>query len=103
MIAAHALFDFPLQGDVVAENKNRNNKTSLQLSVNWWYWMASHCLSHGFAVAYLTGSWFLGFAETVTHFAIDFGKCENAYSIHVDQALHILCKIAWIVLFLQGF
>jgi hypothetical protein len=44
----------------------------------------------------VTGSATLGLLETVAHWAIDFGKCEKWYSIHVDQALHLLCKVAWL-------
>jgi hypothetical protein len=39
--------------------------------------------------------------ETVAHFLIDAGKCENLYNIHVDQALHALCKIAWAAILIK--
>jgi hypothetical protein len=95
LVVAHALFDFPLQGDTVAVNKNRNAKTELQKHVPWYMWMSSHALCHGGAVALITGSLLFGIAETVAHFIIDFFKCDKRYGIGVDQALHILCKITW--------
>lgn len=100
LLAAHAVCDYPLQGEAVAINKNRNAKTELQKHVPWYYWLASHALMHGGAVALITGSAGLGLAETVAHFLIDFGKCEGKYSIHVDQYLHIACKIAWLTIWI---
>lgn len=96
MVAAHALFDFPLQGDAVATNKNRNLHTELQKHVPWFYWLGSHAIVHGAGVAILTHSLMLGMFETIAHFIIDFFKCEKFYSIHVDQFLHIWCKVVWL-------
>lgn len=98
LLAVHALLDFPLQGDAVAVNKNRNANTELQKHVPWYYWMGAHALIHGGGVALVTNSLGLGLAETVCHFLIDFGKCEKKYSIHGDQALHVLCKVVWVII-----
>ena len=95
LLVGHAICDYPLQGDAVAINKNRNAKTELQKHVPWYYWLASHALMHGGAVALITGSVTLGIAETVAHFLIDFGKCEKLFNIHIDQLLHIICKLLW--------
>lgn len=97
LLGSHALFDFPLQGETVAINKNRNSKTHLQKEVDWFYWMSAHALTHGLGVALITQSMWLGIAETVSHFAIDYGKCEKMYGIHADQFLHVLCKVLWVV------
>jgi len=98
----HALLDFPLQGDAVAINKNPLAKTELQKHVPFYYWLGSHALVHGGGVALLTGSVRLGIAETVCHFVIDYGKCVLKYSIHVDQALHMACKVLWAVCCVYG-
>jgi|SRR5271166_116934 len=95
LIGGHAICDFPLQSDTLAQNKNRNANTELQKHVPWWYWLGSHAITHGVAVAISTGSVWLGLAETVAHALIDFFKCEGKYSIHIDQALHIGCKVLW--------
>jgi hypothetical protein len=71
--------------------------------VQWYYWLTSHALLHGTAVGvifrWMGFDWnvvaALAFAETVIHWFIDLGKCEKLYSLHIDQALHIICKIAW--------
>jgi hypothetical protein len=96
LIAGHALVDFPLQGDATAVNKNRHAKTELQKHVPFYYWLCSHAIIHGAAVGLITGSIGLGIAEAVAHWLIDFGKCEKWFNIHVDQFLHILCKVIWL-------
>lgn len=98
LIVAHALLDFPLQGDVVAINKSPKAKTELQKHVPWYYWMSSHALVHGGAVAFITNSVWLGLAETLCHFTIDYHKCQHRYTIHIDQLLHVVCKMIWIIL-----
>lgn len=95
LIAAHFLCDFSLQNDVMAVNKNRNARTELQNHVNWYWWMIAHAFIHGGAVALITNNVWLGIAEVALHFIIDFGKCERWYNIHVDQAMHIACKLIW--------
>jgi Protein of unknown function (DUF3307) len=96
LLVSHALFDFPLQGEATAINKNPDANTELQKHVPWYYWMTSHALLHGGGVALVTGSIALGIAETVCHFFIDLGKCKNYFSIHQDQLLHFLCKVIWV-------
>lgn len=100
LVATHCAFDYALQGDTVAVNKNPNSNTPLQKHVPWYYWLGSHAFMHGGAVAVLTGSFWLGMAETAAHFAIDYWKCQGKYSIHIDQLLHLLCKIAWLIFWL---
>lgn len=98
LVACHALADFPFQSEAIAINKNRNAKTDLQKHVPYYYWLGAHSLTHGLLVAFFTGSFILGALETVCHYVIDFMKCEGKFSIHVDQILHVLCKMVWILL-----
>lgn len=100
LIVAHAALDYALQGEAVAINKNRNAKTELQKHVPWYYWMGSHALMHGGAVELITGSIYLGIAETICHFAIDYFKCERKYTIHGDQLLHVICKVLWLIIWM---
>lgn len=102
LLCGHALCDYPLQGDTMAKLKNRNTPIDparvppgQKPAVTWQYWLTAHALIHGGMVALVTGVWWLGLAETVVHWVIDFAKCENVTNIHGDQALHVLCKIAW--------
>lgn len=98
LIVGHAIWDFPLQGDAVAINKNRHANTPLQKAVPWYYWNLAHALTHGGMVALITGSVIFGILETIAHFLIDFCKSEKWINIHQDQLLHILCKIIWMIL-----
>lgn len=108
LLGAHALFDFALQGDAVAINKNRHLKTALQKTVPWYFWMLSHTMSHGFAVACLLKflsipieiAVLCGLVETGLHFAIDYYKCEKLFGIIVDQLLHVACKIILVLIIL---
>lgn len=98
LVAAHFILDYPLQGDTTAREKNPGSTSELQKHVPWYYWMAAHAFSHGAPVAFVTGSVALGLAEVVAHFAIDLGKCKKLYNIHVDQGLHLACKVLWLFL-----
>ena len=102
LLISHYLFDFTLQNDATAINKNRHVKTELQKHVPWYYWMISHAMVHGGGVAFITGKPILGILETVCHFIIDCGKCEKWYSIHVDQFLHIACKVVWVIIYMKA-
>ena len=98
LIVAHALMDYSLQNDSMAVCKCRKSTSPLAASVPWYYWLTSHALLHGAAVGVIF-RWevvaVLAIAETVIHWFVDYGKCEKWYSLHVDQAIHIICKIAW--------
>ncbi len=103
LIAAHALMDYSLQNDSMAVCKCPKSTSPLAASVPWYYWLTSHALLHGAAVGVIF-RW-MGFdwtvvaavatAETVIHWYVDYGKCEKWYSLHTDQALHVICKIVW--------
>lgn len=95
LLAAHALCDFPLQGDYLAKGKNPWAPIP---GSPWSILMLAHALIHGGAVAMLTGSVTLGCAETVAHAAIDIAKCRGLISYTTDQGAHVACKIAWTVL-----
>jgi len=107
LIMGHALADFSLQTQPMAEGKNRNRPVDLskippgqKIQTVWPYWMGAHCLIHGGMVALITGYFALGVCEVVAHLMIDILKCENRTGIHTDQALHFFCKIVWVLLVL---
>jgi len=92
LLAAHALCDYPLQGDFLARGKNHKAPIT---GVPWWQCLAAHSMIHGGAVAALTGMWWMGAAEAALHAVIDYGKCDGRYGFNADQAFHILCKALW--------
>jgi hypothetical protein len=100
LIVGHVFMDYWAQSDALAQMKNRNRINTRLLfngkpQVAWPYALTAHALMHGAAVAYLTQNVGLGLAETVAHWLIDFFKCEGWYGIHLDQALHLACKLLW--------
>lgn len=109
LLTGHAIADFALQSDAMAKGKNRNRPMDLSIvppgqvyQPSWFYWLTAHALIHGAAVAFLTQNCLYGMLETAAHWLIDFGKCDNWYGIHTDQALHVLCKVAWVYLWTHG-
>jgi hypothetical protein len=95
LMVAHALCDFPLQGDFLAKGKSKHTAFP---GMPWWWLMAMHCLIHAGAVALVTGNIWLGLAEFVAHFIIDVVKCESVTSFKDDQLLHVACKFLWSIL-----
>jgi len=103
LLAAHALMDFALQSETMAVCKCRRCDNPIAKIVPWYYWLAAHSVLHGAAVGAVIRSfgydWNLvvafALAETAIHALIDHGKCQNWYAIHVDQTLHVACKILW--------
>jgi len=103
LLMGHALADFALQSDAMAKGKNRHRKPDYippgqTPQPAWIYWLSAHGLIHGMVVWLITGSIYFGIAEAICHAMIDFGKCENWYGIHLDQAAHLLCKVVWCLL-----
>jgi hypothetical protein len=112
LLVGHAIADFWAQSDALAQMKNRNRPNTRvppgqAPQVMWPYALTAHALMHGAATAAVL-MWTVGLdpvmagnfllAEAASHWAIDFGKCENWYGIHVDQALHGAFKVFWVLL-----
>jgi hypothetical protein len=95
MVAAHALADYPLQGDFLAKAKNR---TAPIPGVPWWQALGGHAAIHGGFVGVITGFWWLGVAEALAHFIIDDAKCRGRLTFNADQSAHIICKVSWCAL-----
>ena len=88
LIMAHFLFDYPLQGDFVAKFKarfvdGRHN--------NVWRWvLTAHAATHALPVLLITKSLSLSLFMFLTHFFIDFLKCENKITFNQDQIYHLV-------------
>ena len=94
LLVAHAVCDYPLQGDFLAKAKNH---TAPIPGIDWWIALAAHSAIHAGAVAYITGSVLIGVWEFFAHFCIDHAKCAGETSFRTDQLLHVLCKVAIVV------
>jgi len=93
LLVGHALCDFPLQGDFLAQAKNRHTA----IGKLFWHWaLPTHALIHAAAVTLVTGSYALGLFEFFAHMGIDYLKCENKLTFAQDQTLHIAFKAAYV-------
>lgn len=95
MIAAHAVADYPLQGDFLAKAKNR---TAPMPGVPWWQALGAHAIIHGGAVGIITRSPALGVAEAIVHAVTDDLKCRGKLTYNQDQVIHVACKALWAIL-----
>lgn len=95
LVFGHALGDYPLQNDFMARGKNWNTPVP---EVPWYHLLGAHSIIHGGLAGLAAGSLLIGVLESIMHFAIDSLKNRGITSIHSDQALHLVCKIAWAML-----
>ena len=100
LLVAHAVCDFPLQGDFLARAKNHRApvRAATGQAFPWPVALAAHALIHAGAVAFLTGSVALGVAEFFAHVVIDYATSEGWNNYLGDQLAHLLCKLAWVAL-----
>nr|WP_226895461.1 DUF3307 domain-containing protein [Luteolibacter marinus] len=96
---AHAMADFPLQGDYLAREKQRKHAGS---SLQWFIALTAHSLIHAGGVWLVSGSVVLGAVELVLHWLIDLGKGEGKYGYAADQLLHLGCKAAYVAILAAG-
>lgn len=95
LLVGHGVCDYPLQGDFLARGKNH---TAPIPGVPWYQCLVWHAVIHGGSVALITGRWELGVAEFGVHMFIDYSKCAGRIGFNGDQALHVMCKAAWVAL-----
>lgn len=101
LIVAHAVCDYPLQGDFLARAKNRHDP--INKPVSFWQWaLPMHSAIHAGAVAIITGSILLGAIEFVLHNIIDYAKCEKWTGFNTDQVLHLVCKVGFALIVVTG-
>jgi hypothetical protein len=93
LLAGHALADYPLQGDFLAKAKNR---TAPIPGVPWWQALGAHAAIHAGFVLAITGSPSLALVELIVHAVTDDMKCRGRISFNVDQAIHVICKVAYV-------
>lgn len=96
----HVIADFPLQGQFIADTKNRNNDISQYFQDSpppglWIHTLTAHSLIHGAAVWLITGSVVLAIIEIFLHWIIDYVKCEGWTGFNTDQILHYVCKLVY--------
>lgn len=93
-LVAHALADFPLQGEYVAREKVRCMAVSRE---SWVIALTAHALIHGGAAWIVSGQPGIGAFEVAAHWLIDWKKGEGKFGALVDQGLHVACKVGYVV------
>ncbi|MFZ4764229.1 MAG: DUF3307 domain-containing protein [Roseimicrobium sp.] len=102
LLIGHAIADYPLQGDFLAIHKDRHaRKGSNDFPPTLWlHCLIAHSLVHAGAVWIVTGHVAFAFAELILHFILDAAKCERWTSYHIDQLLHVMCKVGYVAILL---
>lgn len=95
LLVAHAVCDYPLQGDFLSSGKNVRKTIP---GVPWYQCLFAHALIQGGGVALVTGSVLLGGMECACHWVIDYVKCCGKFGYNSDQAMHVYCKALWVAL-----
>lgn len=105
LLIGHALADYPLQGDFLAEHKDRhwNGEGAKHFPGNLWlHCLLAHSLIHAGFVWLISGHVVFGLVELVLHFFLDFAKCEKWTNYTTDQILHAVCKASYVGVVLLG-
>ena len=95
LFAGHFLADFPLQGDHISKTKSRHHipdyipKGQIATPI-WFYSLTAHAMIHGLMVFLITTRMDLTLFMIITHWIIDFMKCENWTDPHADQVFHYI-------------
>jgi hypothetical protein len=101
LLIAHVLGDYPLQTDFMVRGKNRQITQpcpDLPTRGLWLYCLSAHAIIHAGGVWAVTGSATFGAVEFVTHWLVDWLKIERKIGFHADQALHLVCKVIYVVI-----
>lgn len=91
LLFGHFLADFPLQQEYLSRTKD-HTKNDFEI---WFISMFAHCMIHAGVVFVLTGSIKMAGFMLVSHFFIDYSKCDGALGkgnrgYAMDQTLHFL-------------
>lgn len=101
-VAGHFICDVILQSINVSKNKNPFVELPEGFNQTTWpYFLLAHAFTHSIAVLVITNSYTLAVAELGLHCFIDYNKCVGNfgknYHMHIDQGLHLFCKLIYLV------
>jgi len=102
LVIGHCIGDYVLQLGHMSSAKSRHSKLREQYGEDfpqWYYWLTAHSFTHAAIVIIITGSNLFAVIEAVSHWVIDFCKCEKWISLHQDQVCHMAFKILYCVVF----
>jgi hypothetical protein len=89
LLGAHWLCDYPLQGQFLSDAKAKGPMRV--------YHLVAHAGIQGAGVALVSHNIWLGLSEWLAHTVIDELKVQGKTTFAQDQALHIACKVLWLI------
>lgn len=104
LLFLHALGDFALQSDVMSREKNRHNRAPTYMpsgqkpKKTWVYWLIAHAFIQGGLIYVFFPILPIAVFEVVSHFIVDYLKCENITSPHHDQLIHVILRIIYSII-----
>lgn len=101
LVAAHFLFDYPLQGDWLSKIKNPNVKLVPNETI-WPLALLGHAWIHAWAVLFITNRYDFFVVEFITHAITDYAKCLGTITYNQDQAMHLMIKLMFVALLAVG-
>ena len=103
LFIGHAYADYAFQTDFMAKAKNRHNPiifgdvpADAPPGSLWIFVLSAHSAIHAGMVWVLTACGWLGLAEFILHWLIDWLRMEGKISFNVDQFSHLGCKAAYV-------
>jgi len=103
LFIGHAYADYAFQTEFMARAKNRHNPitfgdvpTDAPPGTLWMFVLSAHSAIHAGLVWILTGCGWLGLAEFILHWLIDWLRMEGKISFRADQFAHLGCKLAYV-------
>lgn len=109
LVCGHCLADTALQPEKMEIGKNRNRPIDpsrvppgQKVLKLWWMWLGHHAFIHAGVVCLVTGSLLFGIIEVISHWVIDFLKCDNWYTPYEDQIFHLGIKVIYVILYIGG-
>ena len=101
LLFLHALGDFALQSEAMAKGKNRHIKNPTYIppgqkfKETWFYWLIAHALIQGGLIYLFFPVLLIALIEVISHFIVDYLKCENITNLHHDQLIHFILRIIY--------
>lgn len=93
LLVGHMLADHPLQGPFLSMAKNHRKPVD---GFPWYLALVSHTTIQSGVVFIVTGSLWFAAIEFIAHTTVDWMKCDERLTAIEDQALHVLCKLAYV-------
>jgi len=92
LLFAHFVGDFTLQSAAMARGKIPGGDPHIA----WGWWLTAHVSTHAFLVLVITGSFWIGLLEFVSHALLDWAKIRGIIGFNTDQILHLAFKFIWV-------